>query len=36
LALGIIVLFFALGLKRGMTDFIVQIYQSLSRKGARS
>jgi branched-chain amino acid transport system permease protein len=35
LALGIIVLFFALGLKRGMTDFIVQIYQSLSRKGAR-
>ena len=36
LALGIIVLFFALGLKRGMTDFVVQIYQSLSRKGARS
>ncbi len=36
LALGIIVLFFALGLKRGMTDFIVQIYQSISRKGARS
>ncbi len=36
LALGIIVLFFALGLKRGMTDFIVQIYQLLSRKGARS
>ena len=36
LALGIIVLFFALGLKRGMTDFVVQIYQSLSRTGARS
>jgi branched-chain amino acid transport system permease protein len=36
LALGIIVLFFALGFKRGMTDFIVQIYQSISRKGARS
>lgn len=36
LALGVIVLFFALGLKRGMTDFILQIYQSLTRKGARS
>ncbi len=36
LALGVIVLFFALGLKRGMTDFVLQIYQSLTRKGARS
>lgn len=36
LALGVIVLIFALGFKRGITDFIVQIYQMIFRRGARS
>ncbi len=36
LALGVIVLIFALGFKRGITDFVVQIYQFVFKRGARS
>lgn len=36
LALGVIVLIFALGFKRGITDFVVQIFQMIFRRGARS
>lgn len=36
LALGVIVLVFALGFKRGITDFIVQAYRLVTRTGARS
>lgn len=36
LALGVIVLIFALGFKRGITDFAVQIYQFVFKRGARS
>lgn len=36
LALGVIVLIFALGFKRGIADFAVQIYQFLFKRGARS
>jgi branched-chain amino acid transport system permease protein len=36
LALGVIVLIFALGFKRGITDFMVQIYQFVFKRGARS
>jgi branched-chain amino acid transport system permease protein len=36
LALGVIVLIFALGFKRGIADFAVQIYQSVFKRGARS
>lgn len=36
LALGIIVLIFALGFKRGISDFIMQVCQTLFRKGTRS
>ena len=36
LALGIIVLIFALGFKRGISDFIMQVCQTLLRKGTRS
>jgi len=36
LALGVIVLIFALGFKRGITDFIVQIFQMIFKRGARS
>lgn len=36
LALGVIVLIFALGFKRGITDFIVQIFQYIFKRGARS
>lgn len=35
LALGIIVLVFALGFKRGITDFAVQAYRTITRKGAQ-
>ena len=36
LALGVIVLIFALGFKRGIADFVVQIYQFVFKRGARS
>jgi branched-chain amino acid transport system permease protein len=36
LALGVIVLIFALGFKRGIADFAVQIYQFLFKRGVRS
>jgi branched-chain amino acid transport system permease protein len=36
LALGIIVLIFALGFKRGITDFVVQAYRLVTRKGLQS
>lgn len=36
LALGVIVLIFALGFKRGIADFAVQIYQFVFKRGARS
>jgi branched-chain amino acid transport system permease protein len=36
LALGIIVLVFALGFKRGITDFVVQAYRLVTKKGAQS
>lgn len=36
LALGVIVLIFALGFKRGIADFMVQIYQFVFKRGARS
>ena len=36
LALGIIVLIFALGFKRGIADFIMQAFQTIFRGGARS
>ena len=36
LALGIIVLIFALGFKRGITDFVVQAYRLIPKKGAQS
>ena len=36
LALGIIVLIFALGFKRGITDFIGQAWHTITRKGAQS
>ena len=36
LALGVIVLIFALGFKRGITDFVVQIFQYIFKRGARS
>ena len=36
LALGIIVLIFALGFKRGITDFVVQAYRLMTKKGAQS
>ncbi len=36
LALGVIVLVFALGFKRGITDFVVQAYRLVTRTGARS
>jgi branched-chain amino acid transport system permease protein len=36
LALGIIVLIFALGFKRGITDFVVQAYRLATRKGLQS
>ncbi|MDN4017573.1 branched-chain amino acid ABC transporter permease [Zwartia panacis] len=36
LALGVIVLLFALGFKRGITDFVVQIFQMIFKRGARS
>lgn len=36
LALGVIVLIFALGFKRGITDFVVQIFQIIFKRGARS
>ncbi len=36
LALGVIVLVFALGFKRGITDFVVQIFQFIFKRGARS
>ena len=36
LALGIIVLIFALGFKRGITDFVVQAWNMFTRKGAQS
>ena len=36
LALGIIVLIFALGFKRGITDFIGQAWHMITRKGAQS
>ncbi|MFY9138593.1 branched-chain amino acid ABC transporter permease [Zwartia sp.] len=36
LALGVIVLLFALGFKRGITDFVVQIFQYIFKRGARS
>jgi branched-chain amino acid transport system permease protein len=36
LALGVIVLIFALGFKRGIADFVVQIYQYVFKRGARS
>ena len=35
LALGIIVLIFALGFKRGITDFVVQAWHTITRKGAQ-
>ena len=34
LALGIIVLIFALGFKKGITDFIEQAYRLATKKGA--
>lgn len=36
LALGVIVLIFALGFKRGIADFAVQIYQFVFKRGVRS
>ncbi len=36
LALGVIVLLFALGFKRGITAFVVQIFQMIFKRGARS
>jgi branched-chain amino acid transport system permease protein len=36
LALGIIVLIFALGFKRGITDFIGQAWHMITKKGAQS
>lgn len=36
LALGVIVLVFALGFKHGITDFVVQIFRKLSGKRASS
>jgi branched-chain amino acid transport system permease protein len=36
LALGVIVLIFALGFKRGIADFVVQIYHYVFKRGARS
>lgn len=36
LALGVIVLLFALGFKRGITDFVIQIFQTIFKRGARS
>ncbi len=36
LALGVIVLIFALGFKRGITDFVVQLFEMIFKRGARS
>jgi branched-chain amino acid transport system permease protein len=36
LALGIIVLIFALGFKRGITDFVVQAWHMITKKGAQT
>jgi len=36
LALGVIVLVFALGFKRGITDFVVQLFEIIFKRGARS
>ena len=36
LALGVIVLIFALGFKRGITDFVVQLFETIFKRGARS
>ena len=36
LALGVIVLIFALGFKKGITDFIQQAYRLVTKKGAQS
>lgn len=36
LALGVIVLIFALGFKKGITDFIQQAYRLVTNKGAQS
>jgi len=36
LALGVIVLIFALGFKRGIADFVVQLFEMIFKRGARS
>jgi branched-chain amino acid transport system permease protein len=36
LALGVIVLIFALGFKRGITDFVGQIFNTITKKRMQS
>jgi hypothetical protein len=36
LALGVIVLIFALGFKRGITDFVGQVYNAITKKRVQS
>jgi branched-chain amino acid transport system permease protein len=36
LALGVIVLIFALGFKRGITDFVGELYNALTKKRVQS
>ena len=36
LALGLVVLLFALGFKRGITDFFLEVFQKINRKGGKT
>jgi uncharacterized protein YacL len=36
LALGLVVLLFALGFKRGITDFALELLQKINRKGGKT